>query len=227
VEQAVTATATHLYGRRIREAGLGDFPARDHRPEVSPALPGPCDAVAFFSDHVVVAADVTEDWVSEQDVVSRGRPVNDASTGFGLFLSALSERLGNPPMAVSSLLAAPYKPAYVHGDYKPGGDVDPDWSAYRTGVRSYRYRGTGVRGVFALAQGPGGRWEAYVRVDEDSGFPASVSRDMLSAARSLSPDRELLFASAPLHDPRVIRAAVGGGFLPICTEALLLTRPAG
>lgn len=221
----MTTTVSHVYNQRIREAGLGQFPAQDHRSEVGPALSGPCDAVAFLSDHLVVAADVTEEWVTEHTARLRDHPVNDASTGLGLFLEALSVRFGNPPMAISLLLAAPYQPAFVHGTYQRGGEVHPDWGVYRTDVRTYRYHSTGVNGVFALGQGPGGRWDVYVRVEEHAGHGAHASREMLSAARTMTPDRELLFASAPLHDPRVMRAAVGGGFLPICTEALLLTRP--
>ena len=45
--------------------------------------------------------------------------------------------------------AQPALSAFVRGTAEPGGDVAQSWAAYRTDVRSYRYRGVSVRGVFA------------------------------------------------------------------------------
>jgi hypothetical protein len=222
----MTTAVEHVFSRRLRDAGLGRFPAADGRAEVGPALTGPCDAVTLFSQHVVVAAAVPPDWVDEQMARQLDRPETDQATGYGLLLGGLAERLGNPPMAVSMLLAATYQPAVLHGDAEPGGEAAPNWAAYRTDVRCYRYRGPGVSGVLALGRGPGGRWDVYLHADEQPGRGAQASRELLTAARTMVPDHDLLFASAPLQDPRVLRAVLGSGFLPICTEALFLTRPA-
>lgn len=222
-----TVTLDHVFTRRLRDAGLGQFPAADRGIEVGPALSGPCDAILLFSEHLVVAADVTAEWAAEESSYQRDHADPDPSTGLGLFLEAISQRMGNPPMIIGVLLVAPYQPAFVHGKAEPGGEVDPDWAVYRSDVRSYRYRSAGVSGVIGLGRGPGDRWDVYVRVDEHVGSGGQASRELFTVARTLAPDRDLLFASAPLHDPRVLRAVLGSGFLPICTEALLLTRPAG
>lgn len=221
----MTTTLEHPLHRIQRDAGIGHFPPADRRAEVGPPLPGPCDAMSVFTQHIVVAAEVTEDWVYDKLAHQLDRPENDPSTGLGIFVGALAGRLGNPPMTAALLQVAPYQPAFIHGKITTGGQADPTWAAYRTDVRCYHYRSKGVNGLFALGQGPGGRWDVYIRVEETTGAGSHASRELLIAAKTLVPDRELLFASAPLHDPRVLRAYLGSGFLPICTEVLFLTRP--
>lgn len=186
-------------------------------------VPGPCDSVSFFARHVMVAADVDQAWVDEHYVDDPGLGGADPSTGPARFLAALAHRLGDPPAYASTLLAAPPKTGYLHGRITEGGEPDESWRQYRTDVRCYRYSSPGAEGAFALGRGPGGRWEVFFRVDEGPG--GRVGRELLAAAKTVVPDKGVLYGSTPLHDPRVIRIAIASGFLPICTEVLFLTRP--
>jgi hypothetical protein len=189
-------------------------------------VPGPCDSVALFADHVVVAADVSESWVLEHFAPQQlSRPPEDSSTGFAVFLAALAERLGNPPISASLLTVSPYRAEYLHGTLEPGGEADPKWAAYHTEVQCHRYRGAATSGVIAIGRGPGGRWDVHLRIDESDGSGSGAAHELLTAAKTVVPDRGLLFGSAPLHDPRLLRIGMSSGFRPVCTEVLFLTRP--
>jgi len=219
----MTTALDHPFTKTVYDAGLGHFPPADRGAEVGPALPGPCDAVCFFAEHVVLAADVSQDWVRGQ-LTDLGGDERDPATGLGRFIGALAAQLGHPPVSASLLSVAPYQAAFLHGKIEPGGQADVAWAAYREDVRAYRYTGVGgVEGTFALGRGPGGRWDVFLRVDEQAGG-GRASRELLTAARTIVPEHTLLFASAPLHHIRVLRAVLGSGFRPLCTEVLLLTR---
>jgi hypothetical protein len=224
----MTTTLENRLGKALREAGLGRFPEPDGRAEFLPPLPGPCDAVTFFVRHLIVAADVPEEWAFDQLARSMAnRPFTDTYSGLNLFVDAMIERLGNPSQYASILTVAAYRPAYGRGKIEKGGEADPGWAAYRTQVQSYRYRSQGTLATFAIGRGPGDRWDVYLRVDEHTESSSQASREVLIAAKTLVPDRGLLFGSAPLHNPRILRTLLSSGFLPICTEVLLLTRPRG
>jgi hypothetical protein len=115
---------------------------------------------------------------------------------------------------------------YLHGRLEAGGEPDPDWAAYHTEVQCHRYRGAGTSGVIAIGRGPGNRWDVHLRVDESGGAGGKAAQELLIAAKTIVPDRGLLFGSAPLHDPRLLRIGLSAGFRPVCTEVLFLTRPA-
>lgn len=215
----------HPLTRTLLDAAHGEFPPPDGVATSVGVLPGPCDAVAFFAQHVMVAADVGQDWVDEHLAGRIGVESTDPSGGLGGFLGALHQKLGGPPLYASLLTSAPHRPGYLHGKVEPGDEPEPGWAAYRTDVQCYRYRGLGASGAFAIGRGPGDRWDVHIRVDEGSG--GRVGRELLSAAKTVIPERGTLFGSAPLHDARVLRTLLASGFQPICTEVLLLTRPRG
>lgn len=221
-----TSTATHPFLLRIREAAIGDFPEYERSIEVGPALDGPCDAVAFLPGRVVVAADVDEGWVNEQLTHQRDRSPADPSTGIGQFLGAMSAHLGGCPAYASVLTAAPHRAAMVRGKFKPVDDPDPGWAPYRTDVKSYHYDSPSVTGIVDVGRGPGGRWDVFVRVDRDARGGGGGSRQLLTAALTLVPKGEELYGAAPVHDIRALRTMLAGGFAPIATEVLFLTRPA-
>jgi hypothetical protein len=221
----MTTGIDHPLSRSFHNAGLGLFPQRDRGAEVGPALPGPCDAVAFFAGHLVVAADVTLDWVDGNLAEQILRDFDNPAAGIGHFLAALRDQLGTPPIYVSVLTVAPYRPAVLSGTLEDGGQVDLDWAAYRTEVRTYRYHSAVTSGALAIGRGPGERWDVCIHLDQHLGSQGQASQELLGAARTVVPDHGLLFGSAPLHDPGALRALLDGGFLPICTEALFLTRP--
>lgn len=219
-----TAVA-HPLVRSLHDAALGAFPAEDRAVEVGPPLPGPCDAVLFFAGHVVVGADVDEDWVMEALGPHLDREPNDPSTGLGTFLGALAQRLGNPPMYASILTVAQHKAAYLPGKLERGGELRPGWADYRTEVETYRYASASAAGTVAIARGPGGRHDVYLAAD--GGATSRTGRELLAAARTLVPPDEALFGSARIDDARSLRAGLASGFEPICAEVLFLTRPGG
>lgn len=218
-------TMTHPFIRRIDEATRGEFSDGGRTVEVGPALEGPCDAVAFLPGRTVVAADVDEAWAAEQLHYQRDRRAEDPSTGLGLFVAAMRERLGNPPTYASVLTAAPHRAAMVQGKFKRRGGPDEGWAPYRTDVVTYHYDSPSVTGSVDVGRGPGGRWDVFVRVDREARGGGGGSRQLLTAALTLVQKGEELYGAAPVHDIRALRTMLAGGFRPICTEVLFLTRP--
>lgn len=224
----MTAAVDHPFSTIVHNAARGNFPEPDRRAEVVGALPGPCDAVAFLPGHTVVAADVDEDWVFEQLSYQKDRAASDPSTGLGLFLAAMTTHLGNPPTFASVLTVAPHRAAMLRGELEEQpGTANPGWSPYRTDVRSYGYRSSGATGRLDMGRGPGGRLDVYIQVDEGARGGGGPSRELLTAAMTMVPSNTDLFGSAPVHDTRALRTMLGGGFTPVCTEVLFLTRPQG
>jgi len=210
----------------LEEAAHGRFPEPDGAAVVGGPIPGPCDSVAFFADHIVVAADVSESWVQEQfDRYQSNRSPEDPATGLAVFLGAFSAKLGNPAISANLLTVSPYRADYLHGTLEPGGEADPGWAAYHTEVRCHRYVGAANSGVIAIGRGPGQRWDVHLRIDESDRSGGGAAQELLTAAKTIVPDRGLLFGSAPLHDPRLLRIGMSSGFRAVCTEVLFLTRP--
>lgn len=217
----------HPFVRRLHDATTGAYSSYDRDVEVGPALPGPCDAVAFLPGRSVVAADLDEGWVREQLRPQLDRRPEDPSTGLGGFIAAMTHALGDPPTSASVLTAAPHRAAFLKGKFEPGGEPDPGWAPYRTDVQAYRYSSIGVSGWVDIGRGPGGRWEVFIRVDEEHQGGGGPSRQLLTAALTLVPKGQELYGAAPVHDIRALRTMLSGGFRPICTEVLFLTRPDG
>lgn len=219
------AARGHLYGITMQAAARGAFPAADGRTRGGGALPGPCDAVAFFPGHTVVAADVDAGWLeaaatrrTEHDAAD----VTDPATAMGRFVATLVDRLGHPPTYAAIVGVPPKRAAMLRGRIVHSGDPDPGWSAYRSDVRSYHYRSGNTEGYLDLGRGPGGRLDVYARLEHAHSDGGGPRRELLAAAMSLATGDERVFASAPLHDVHALRTLIEGGFTPICTELLLL-----
>jgi hypothetical protein len=222
----MTTAVEHPLSRALRQAALGQFPdTGDVSFAVSPALSGPCDAVAFFTDHVVVAADVDEDWVRRAYHETADGPPVDVSGRLGTFVAALAQRLGHPPTLASLLAVAPYRPAILPGKIQPGGEVDAQWMAYHSEVRTYQYRSQAVEGTIALGRGPGERWDVQLFIARSEGPRSNGARQLLTAAKTLVPERTHLFGMVPLNHLEVLRRGLHSEFAPVCTEVLFLTRP--
>jgi hypothetical protein len=223
----MTTATDHPFTRVLLDAASGSFPDYDRTVEVVGSLPGPCDAVAFLPGHTVVAADVSQRWLDEQGADHRNRSPRDRSTGLAMGLAALREELGNPDTYASLVAAAPYRAAVLRGRvHRHEGTPNQAWAAYRTEVESHRYEGISTHGRIDLGRGPGGRIDLFVQVDSSRHNDGSASRDLLATAKTLIPPGERVFATAPVHDIRALRTMLAGGFTPICTEVLFLTRPA-
>jgi hypothetical protein len=218
------AARSHLLATTLQAAARGTFPPYDGRTEVGGALPGPCDAVAFFPGHTVVAADVEPAWVEEALAGHADHP-EDPTTGLGVFVAALTERLGNPATYAAIVGVQPSRAAMLRGRIVHSGDPDPGWSAYRTDVLSYHYRSGNTEGYLDLGRGPGARLDVYARLERAHSEGGGPRRELLAAAMSLATGDEQVFASAPLHDVFALRTLIEGGFTPVCTEIQFLTRP--
>lgn len=222
----MTTTVTHPLSRALHEAALGHFPPSGRTTiEVGPALTGPCDAVAFFSHRVVVAADLDADWVHDTYQRTVRETTYDVSGGHGFFLAAVTRALGMPPTLADVLSVAPYRPAILPGTLEPGGEVDAEWMAYHHDVRIFRYRSQAVDGTIAIGRGPGGRWDVHLFIARSEGPRGNGPRQLLTAAKTLVPERGPLFGMSPLHHMEILRRGLRAEFMPVCTEYLLLTRP--
>lgn len=222
----MTTALTHPLSRALHDAALGQFPpAGETTIEVGPAPGGPCDAVAFFSDRVVVAADLDPDWVRETYHRTVGQVRHDVSGGLGFFCAAITRSLGMPPTLGSVLSVAPYRPALLPGRLEVGGEVDAEWMAYHHDVRVYQYRAQGVDGTIAIGRGPGERWDVTLFIARSEGPRGNGARQLLTAAKTLVPERGPLFGMTPIHRMEILRRGLRAEFSPICTEFLLLTRP--
>ena len=222
----MTRTVDHPLIARQRDAAAGIFPEYSRTVELVGPLPGPCDAVAFLPGHTVVAADVDQAWLDENTAYQQSHSPADRSTGLGLGLASLRSRLGNPPMYASVLTAAPHRAKMLRArvERRESG-ADPGWAAYRSEIETYHYDGGPVQGRIDLGRGPGGRRDVYVQIDSSPEGGGAPSRDLLAAALTLISPGEQLFGSAPVHDTRALRTMLSGGFTPVCTEVLFLTRP--
>jgi hypothetical protein len=222
----MTTALRHPLSRAIHEAALGRFPAAEETTvEVGPALSGPCDSLALFSGQVVVAAGLDPDWVRETYQRTVGQVRYDRSAGLGAFVAEVTRALDGPPTLAAVLAVAPYRPALLPGTLEPGGEVDADWMAYHNDVRVFQYRSSAVEGTIAIGRGPGERWDVHLFIARSDGQRGNGARQLLSAAKTMVPDRGHLFGMAPLHRPEILRRALRSDFLPICTEILFLTRP--
>lgn len=219
-----TLAVDHPFVTALRDAALGRFPDDDGRTEVAGALPGPCDAVAFFARHTIVAADIEPDWVRAQAAHQIGSDGEDPSTELVSFLTAMRQRLADPPTYASVVTVAHHRAAVLRGELVEVDEPEPGWGSYRRDVRSFRYRNAGTDGAIFLGRGPGDRMDVFVRLNNPGRGGGGPSRELLAAALTLIPRGEVLFGSAPIHDTRALRTMLAGGFTPICTEALFLTR---
>lgn len=192
---------------------------------VLPPPPGPCDVVLLLRGRVVVAADLDADWVHERAAASREHTPVDAVGGWGSFVAAVAGRLGDPPVQAGLLAVASHRAPMLRGGLTLGGDADPGWAPYRRRVNTYRYRSTSTEGHIDSGLGPAGRTEVYPRLRISRNSGSAAGREVVAAARSLAPDVQHVFGTAPLHDVAAVRVLLDAAFTPIGTEALLLTRP--
>jgi hypothetical protein len=222
----ITSTGIdHHLGVMLSDAAHGDYPVADGSVDVLDPLNGPCDAVALFTGHLAVAVDLSEEWIHKHLPEDWGANSANASASIIHLLSAISTELGQPHSWVNELLVAPRTAAHLRGTLTDGGEPTWQWTAYHSEVASYESRAGSA--TLAIGIGPAGRYDLYAASDEVSAYgkPAHLVRELLTAAKTLVPPGTMLFASAPISDPRVLRGLLSAGFTPVATEALFLTRP--
>jgi GNAT superfamily N-acetyltransferase len=203
--------------RLLRDAARGAPPAADGVVEVWPGPDGPVDAVLAFTAHHVVAAGI------EPGLVTARLPEGDLGAPMSAdFLGWLGERLGSRPGSLDVVLAAEGLGGAPPLDLRPGGDP----ARHPRAARALRYRDDleiwtdpEGAGVLMLGRGLAGRRELAFEVD-----PArrgrGLGRQLVAAARHLTPAGEPLFAQVSPGNAASLRVVGAAGFRPIGAEVL-------
>lgn len=215
----------HALGAIFDQVALGAYPPENGNIDVLGPLDGPCDSLTVFSGHVVIAADVSEQWVREHTPPRWDPEIADLANAITRLVFDMADELGGAAAAPSTLCVAPHQAGIVHGDLREGGEPNRDWAAYRSDIRNYRYTSISGNGTISIGVGPAGRHDLYVEVDHDStNSPGRTSRELMRTAKTLIPVGSGLFGSAQLHDIRVLRSVIAAGFTPVALEVLFRKR---
>lgn len=217
----MTTAVDHRLKNVFDQVALGAFPAADGSIELLGPLDGPCDSITVFAGHVLIAADVSEQWVRDNTPRRWDPEVADLSDAITRLVFATAQQIGAVAAAPSTLCVASHQAGIVHGDLTPGGTPNRDWATYRTGIENYHYTSITGNGTIAIGNGPAGRQDLYVEVDHTStSAPTRTSRELLRTAKTLVRPGTGLFGSAQLHDIRVLRSVIAAGFEPVALEIL-------
>ena len=173
--------------------------------------------VLGFTAHILIAANVTQDWVD-----ARLKQWDLSDVYLPPFLGELARAADRRINAIDLLaLATPLPgPPSV-----PLVQLDAE-STHPRVLRARRYRDE-VRvwltehGVLIIGRGLTGRWEVAVEVDAAS-RGRGVGRVLAQAARHLAPDGRPLWAQIAPGNAASVRAFLAAGFRPVGTEALLV-----
>jgi hypothetical protein len=193
----------------------GEFPAADLGLEL---IHSPTDAAVLgFTGHIVVAADITEDWLA-----AHLRPGQLSEAFTPPFLSALAAYTGRRVSAVDIVTLGSFDHSTQAVDLTPVADLDHPRvhraRRYRDDVRVYTVPG----GMVAIGRGLGGRWEVSLEV-EDGYANRGLGRALARAARSLVPDGRPVWAQIASGNAASVRAFLAAGYAPVGQEALLVT----
>lgn len=213
-----TIPRPHRLLHLLHEAAAGRFPEPDLGVEVLPSAPGRSDAVVAFSGHNVVAAPL-----SEAEVRAHLPDDDPGGPMLAPFLAWLGQALDATPGSLDLVLVA---------DGSGSGAAElvarDDADAHARVERALRYRSVvsvysdrGRSGVVTIGRGLAERWEVSVEVDPAArgrGIGAALAR----AAIGLVPAGELLFAQVAPGNVASVRAFLGAGYRPICSEVLFL-----
>ena len=184
---------------------------------MTPAPPGPVDAIVSFTAHLVVAAGVPRQAVHER------LPEGDFGTWMHpSFLMWLGDQLGSRPGSHDLVLAAT--------GTVPGADLELHLQAgeYRASPRRVRLQAPHRRafytdgdelGVLVVGRGLANRWEFAFEV-EPAGRNRGLGRRLAIAARGCVPEGEPLFAQVAPGNAASVRSVLAAGFRPIGSEVL-------
>jgi GNAT superfamily N-acetyltransferase len=208
----------HPLAPLLGAAAQGTFPAADGTLDVVPA-PAPLRAaVVAFTAHSVVAADL------EPDEVRAHLPDNDFGAPMSpAFLAWLGQRLGATP-GVLDVVLVHLGTANGSGSLPlvpfEGGQAHPRVArAFRLRQEVRVFTEPQARGLVTVGRGLVGRWEISLELDP-AARGQGLGRAMISAARTLVPADEPLFAQVSPGNAQSLRAFLAAGYRPIGSEVL-------
>lgn len=192
----------------------GAFPRADGCIEA--VRPHAGTAVVGFSAHILIAADVTQQWVDDQ--LPHGdlaEPLNPTFLGTlaeyldlrvnGTDLVTFGHRLGGPAPIELKEVTETSHPRVARA------------RRYRRDLRIYEAEG----GVMVLGRGLAGRWETAFEVDPQW-RNRGLGRALAQAARHLIPDGRGVWAQTAPGNAASVRVLLDAGYLPVGAEALLV-----
>jgi hypothetical protein len=206
----------------LRGIENGVFPAPDLSVTLVPPPSPRYNCVVALTAHIVIAADVTPEWVAER--VAPGdlsAPLNPP------FLHALELETGRRVNAIDAMLLAPALTDRLERTAATEGLTeltDPDhprvdraWR-YRDDVRAYA---DPSGGLIVIGTGLAGRREIALEVP-DTTRSQGHGRRLARAARALIPAGTHLWAQVSPGNAASVRAFLAAGYLPVGSEALLV-----
>jgi RimJ/RimL family protein N-acetyltransferase len=199
----------------------GTFPTPDLEVEVVPAPSEREACVVAFTAHIVVAADVTPEWVAERV------PAGDLSAPLNPpFLFALEQLTGRRVNAIDAMLLAPAlsdageRAIAVDGltefTDRRHPRIERAWR-YRDGVRAYA---DPYGGLVVIGTGLAGRLECALEVPERERGKGH-GRRLARAARALIPADAHIWAQVSPGNAASLRTFLAAGYTPVGSEALL------
>jgi GNAT superfamily N-acetyltransferase len=201
----------------LRDAAAGTFPAFDGRVEVFRSPGPPADALVGFTGHFVLAADI-----DPEEVAGRWRPGDLRGPFSPDGLVWLEERLGRRSLTHDALLVA-----FGDGTGAPPWLRRDDAFAHARVDEASHFRAVEsvwtdeVGSVVVIGRGLCGRWEVGYEV-EPAHRGAGVGRRLVSAARSLVPAGEPLWAQVAPGNVASMRSTLAAGFVPVGAEMLFV-----
>lgn len=195
----------------------GEFPPADMGVTLVSPPSARDSAVLSTTAHVIVAADVTADWLAAH------LPPRDPGAAFNPpFLGPLADVTGRRVNNIDVLALTPPRSGPPALSLSAIHDHDHPRvrraRRYRDDVTVYACDG----GVLTIGRGLAGRWEVGLEVD-----PAyrgkGLGRAMAQAAAHLAPDERPIWAQIAAGNAASLRAFLAVGYRPVGQEALLVT----
>lgn len=206
----------------LRGVERGVFPTPDLGISVVPAPSEREAAVVAFTGHIVIAADVSREWVAERvPAGDLAAPTNPP------FLTALAELTGRRVSSIDAMLLAPAitdpaeRAAAINGLTVLSDHAHPRVEralAYRTDVRVY---GDSHGSVVITGHGLAGRLECAIELPDDLRGQGH-GRRLARAARALIPPDASIWAQITPGNAASLRTFLAAGYHPVGSEALLV-----
>lgn len=210
-----TRTAAHPLAAMLAAAASGSFPPPDGSVTVLP----PADdvhAVVAFSAHSLLLTDRTQD-----EVVARGLDAYGGSMHPDHQHWLAGERL------IGSLDVVLVRRATGRSDSVQEPTLDLDHPRIR---RAEQHRrdvrvSADAHGLVTIGRGLVDRWEISVELFDGVPHGRGAGRALIDTGLAMLPEGEAIWAQVAAGNTASLRAFLGAGFVPICSEVLFSHRP--